>query len=104
MNYYKLYPLEYKNSIFLVLALSLSPDKGMALGKGADTLMVGVARLHNWPRGGAWPWGQGGKCALKGISRAHVVLAAEGVGTLHGLPRAVHVYLRKSRSPCQHFI
>ena len=33
MNYYKLYPLEYKNSIFLVLALSLSPDKGMALRK-----------------------------------------------------------------------
>lgn len=33
MNYYKLSPLEYKNSIFPVLALSLSPDKGMALRK-----------------------------------------------------------------------
>jgi len=30
MNYYKLYPVEYKNSIFLVIALSLSPDKRMA--------------------------------------------------------------------------
>lgn len=56
VNYYK-HPLEYKNSISLVFAFSLSPDKGMAERKRSWYLSGKEARLHNGPGGGSLAWG-----------------------------------------------
>jgi hypothetical protein len=83
MNYYKLYPLEYKNSIPFLLALSLSPDKGLTQRQRHWYLNRRGARLFKWAE--RWEAGLGehpGKSALKVLSGAGVVLVAWGSGTL----------------------
>lgn len=96
MNYYKLYPLEYKNGIFLVMALSLSPDKGIA------------ERERSWYLNGggcpaAW-WAERGGVLWRGSAEWHAAVCP-GVRNLarasHGWPFAC---IGGSLRPDKHFI